>query len=161
MPTLVLLRHAQAESNRADDHARALSGRGRADAVAVRQWLTDQGIVPDRAVVSSSRRTRETWELVGAAADDVACAVTWDDRVYEASTEDLREVVAETDPEIGTLLLVGHNPSVERLAWELDDSEVAREQTDRGLPTSGVAVFEVAGWDLSEARLTAVAARRG
>lgn len=155
MPTLVLLRHAKAEAQRADDHGRALSERGRVDATAVRDWLTGQGLVPDRAVASTSRRTRETWELIG------SCPVVFDARVYEASAEDLREVIAETGSEVGVLVVVGHNPGIERLAWELDDSDGARAQTDRGLPTSAVAVFEVPDWELEGARLTALAAPRG
>ena len=76
-----------------------------------------------------------------------------DDRVYEASVADLREVVAETTDDVATLVLVGHNPSVEQLAWELDDSDEARGKTDRGLRTSGVAVFELDAWTSERGRL--------
>ena len=59
-------------------------------------------------------------------------------------------------------MLVGHNPGMERLAWELDDSVRAREVTDRGLSTGAVAVFSVSGWaDLTDARLEEVAVPRG
>jgi phosphohistidine phosphatase SixA len=46
--------------------------------------------------------------------------------------------------------VVGHNPSVEQLAHELE----ATDQTNRGMRTSGVAVFEVSGWHLEQASLT-------
>lgn len=155
MPTLILLRHAKAEPQGADDHDRALSDRGRADAPAIREWLTGQGIVVDRAVVSTSRRTRETWDLAG------TWPAVYDERVYEASTDDLREVIAETGADVGVLVIVGHNPGIERLTWELDASEDARAQTDRGLPTSAVVVFDVPDWELEGARLRAVAVPRG
>ena len=100
-------------------------------------------------MVSTAARTRETWAL----ADPGGAAATYDRRVYDATTEELREVVAETDASDEVLAVVGHNPGVERLAWELDDSPVAREQLDRGLRTCAVAVFRVADWSLGDAVL--------
>lgn len=79
----------------------------------------------------------------------------YDDRIYEASVADLREVVAETAPDVATLVLVGHNPSLERLAWELDANDQARDTTNRGLSTSGVAVFELDSWTASQGQLIA------
>jgi phosphohistidine phosphatase len=149
MPTLVLLRHAKAEPHRTDDHGRRLTAHGREQCAEVRRWLTAQGLVPDRVVVSSSVRTVETWELAGVGA--VVAEV--DERVYEASVEDLRAVVAETDPSVGTLVLVGHNPAFERYAWELDDSPAARERTDRGMRPAGVAVFSLDDWSAASAQL--------
>jgi phosphohistidine phosphatase len=145
----VLLRHSKTEPQRDDDHSRRLTERGRDDAARVRRMLTDAGIEPGRVVVSTAARARETWELAG-----VGSAVPeHDGRVYEASVQDLLEVVAETSPEVGTLVLVGHNPSIEQLAWELDDSEAARDRTNRGMGTSGLAVFELAAWPDRHGRL--------
>ena len=151
MVTLVLVRHAKTEPQSTDDHARRLTSQGRADAEQVRRWLTDQGLEPDRVLVSTAVRAQETWELasVGTAAAEL------DGRLYEASTADLREVVAESGPEVRTLVLIGHNPAVERLAWELDDSPSARERTDRGMRPGGVAVLALDAWDAAAGRLLA------
>jgi phosphohistidine phosphatase len=147
----VLIRHSKAEPARDDDHSRRLAARGRADAEQVRRWLTERGVLPDRVVVSTAARTRETWELAG-----VGSAVPeYDDRVYEASVRDLREVLEETASEVTTLVLVGHNPSIEQLAWALDDSDEARDRTNRGMGTSGVAVVELASWGDPHGRLVA------
>ncbi|MCU1600335.1 MAG: phosphohistidine phosphatase [Frankiales bacterium] len=143
MPRLVLLRHAKAEAHREDDQSRVLAARGRADAAAVRPYLAS--LAPTVAVVSTAARTRETWEL--AAPGGVAAVL--DDRVYDASVADLREVLAERTEQC--VVLVGHNPGVERLAWELE----ANDDTNRGMRTCGIGVFEVAGWDLSGARMEA------
>jgi phosphohistidine phosphatase len=157
MPTLVLLRHAKAEPHHPDDHARVLAARGRTDAAAAREWLRSKGIIPERVVVSTASRTRETWEL--ASVGNVK--PIFDGRVYEASAEDLVEVLRETPEGTGTVVLVGHNPGIELLAWQLDDAEEARDQTNRGLPTAAIAVFEVDGWsDLAHGRLTELAAPR-
>jgi phosphohistidine phosphatase len=155
MPTLVLLRHAKTEPQGTDDsrsdHSRRLTPQGRADAELVRRWLADQGLVPGRVVVSTAVRARETWEL--ASVGDVPAE--HDERLYEATPADLREVVAETGADVTTLVLVGHNPTFERLAWELDDSDSARERTNSGMGTCGVAVFELDDWDAEDGRLVA------
>lgn len=143
VPRLILLRHAKAEPHRADDLARVLAPRGREDATAARDVLAP--LAPEVAVVSTAARTRETWEL----ADPGGVPVVFDDRVYDASVADLREVLAEQTA--GCVVLVGHNPGVERLAWELE----ANDDTNRGMRTCGIGVFEVDDWELSGARMTA------
>ena len=143
MPRLILLRHAKAEPHRADDHSRVLAPRGREDASAARSFLAS--LAPEVAIVSTAARTRETWEL----ADPGGVTVRYDDRVYDASVVDLREVLAEQSA--ASVVLVGHNPGVERLAWELE----ANDDTNRGMRSCGIAVFEVADWELSGARMTA------
>lgn len=157
MPTLVLLRHAKAEPHRHDDVTRVLAPRGRADAAAAGEWLRGQGLVPDRVVCSPAARTRETWELAAVAAPDPV----YDERVYDATAEELREVLQETPEDVAVLVLVGHNPGVEQLAWQLDDDPQARERTDRGLPTCALAVFGVDGWDLEGAALRELVVPRG
>ena len=142
MPRLILLRHAKAEPHRTDDHARVLAPRGRTDAAALRPLMVE--LAPQLAVVSTSARTRETWAL----ADPGGVPAVFDERVYEASTADLREVLSELV--VDSAVLVGHNPSVEGLAFELE----ANDDTSRGMRTCGVAVFEVADWSLDGAHLT-------
>ena len=142
MPRLILLRHAKAEPHRPDDHSRVLSDRGRADATAIRPVLAT--LAPALAVVSTAARTRETWEL----ASPGGVETVFDDRVYEASVDDLRLVLSSLTAE--SAVLVGHNPSVERLAWELE----ANDDTNRGMRTCGLAVFEVSDWSLADARMT-------
>jgi phosphohistidine phosphatase len=143
VPRLILLRHAKAEQHRSDDHSRVLAARGRADAEAVKPLMAS--LSPELAVVSTSARTRETWAL----ADPGGVLAVFDDRVYEASVDDLREVLGELTA--GSAVLVGHNPSIEQLARELE----ANDDTSRGMRTCGVAVFDVADWTLGDARMTA------
>jgi phosphohistidine phosphatase len=142
VPRLILLRHAKAEAPRSDDHSRVLAARGREEAAAARNTLA--ALAPEVAVVSTAARARETWQL----ADPGGVEVVLEDRVYEASVADLREVLAEQSADC--VVLVGHNPSIERLAWELEDND----DTNRGMRTCGIAVFEVADWTLAGARMT-------
>lgn len=148
MPTLVLARHAKAEPASRDDHARRLTPGGRAQAVALGDWLRAQGVAPDRVLVSTAARARETWESAGTGGEVVVAG-----EVYEASADYLRALVGSTGDDVGTLVVVGHNPALERLAWELDDGPEAREITDRGLPPAGVVVVQLDAWDAPYGRL--------
>ena len=142
MHRLILLRHAKAEPHRTDDHSRVLAQRGQQDAAALRPLMVS--LAPALAVVSTSARTRETWEL----ASPGGVPAVYDERVYEASVADLRLVLEELS--VPSAVLVGHNPSIERLAWELE----ASDDTNRGMRTCALAVFEVADWTLTDARMT-------
>ena len=147
MPVLILLRHSKTEPHRNDDRTRELTERGRADAAAVRRWLADHDLHPDRAVVSTSTRTQQTWQIAG----DLPPVL--DERVYDASTSDLRDVIAETPDGVACLVVVGHNPGVNELAWQL-------ERSVGEMRTSAVAVFDVADWELTDAVLRELAAPR-
>ena len=151
MGLLVLVRHAKAEALASDDRARRLAERGRAECAELRAWFVEQEVGPDRVLVSSAVRAQQTWELaaVGGAERIV------EDRLYQGGPDEVRAIVAETPAGVQTLVVVGHNPTLEDLAWELDDSEQARDLTNRGLGTAGVGVFALASWEARYGRLVA------
>ena len=143
---LVLVRHAKAAAD-GPDLERGLAGRGRADAPAVGRWLADQGLVPDRVVVSPARRARQTWELAAAELTRAPDPVM-DERIYSNTAEDLLSVVREVPAAIETLVVVGHNPAIQELAVALDDGRgdhAAHAKLAEKYPTSGVAVFTIDG----------------
>ena len=70
-------------------------------------------LVPTGPLVSTSARTRETWDLV-AAAFGKAAAAEFDGRLYEASPEAILKAIKETGTEGDTLIVVGHNPGLQR-----------------------------------------------
>ena len=116
MRRLPFLRHAKAERSQPGgrDHDRVLSERGRADARKLGLYLARHAFIPDRAVVSTAARTRETWALLAPAIDKSAAA-DFDKRIYEASPQDILQVVQGSGAETRTLLVVGHNPSLQEL----------------------------------------------
>jgi phosphohistidine phosphatase len=159
--TLVIVRHAKsAWPDDVADHDRPLSERGRRDAPAVGRWLREQGIVAELAVVSSARRARETFELAAAELDPPPEPLITDS-VYGASTGDLLDTVRELPSAVAVALLVGHNPSIGRLAAILDERSSAALE----FKTSAVAVYEVGpSWpkvNPGTARLLASAIPRG
>ena len=141
---LVLIRHAKAEATGSSDSARALAARGRRDAPAIGRWLAAQGIEPELVVISPAKRTRQTWELA-LSEIGVTPPSTIDRRIYENTFEDLLAVIRETDPDVTTLAIVGHNPSMEGTAFLLDDGSgsASRKEMAGKFPTSGVAVLAV------------------
>ncbi|MEO7261908.1 MAG: histidine phosphatase family protein [Jatrophihabitantaceae bacterium] len=150
---LILIRHAKAAVG-AVDLDRPLTPRGESDAAALGQLLARAGISPDRAVLSPARRARQTWDRAQEGLAQPVKAVL-DQRIYGNDVGTLFGVVAEAEVDagaaIGCLVLVGHNPSFAEFATAVDDGEGDREARERlraGYPTSGVAVFELAGgWD--------------
>lgn len=62
MKRLIIMRHAKsAWPDGIDDHDRPLNKRGFRDAPKMAHLLLKYGLCPDLAIVSSARRTQETW----------------------------------------------------------------------------------------------------
>lgn len=146
MRRLILLRHTKSDwpAGRVD-RDRPLAIRGRRAAPLMGRFLIDRGYVPDRVVVSPAVRTVETWALASAGLARLPGAEQ-DGRIYEAPAWMLANVIRETDEDVGTLLLVGHNPGIETLAEELiaHGSRDQRQRLSRKYPTGGLAVIDCA-----------------
>ena len=120
MRTLLLLRHAKAarDSDTGRDFDRPLAPRGKSEAPAMGRDIARLGLIPDHAIVSPARRTRETWDLASTVWTHSPSARLVD-AIYEASVETLLQLVRSTPPTVQCLMLVGHNPGIEDLAADL------------------------------------------
>jgi phosphohistidine phosphatase len=143
MLRLLLLRHAKAAwPSGTLDLDRPLAGRGQEAAALMGRYLKDEGLEPDLAIVSAARRTQETWERVQPFLGEIE--MRQDGRIYEAPVGRLLEVVRDVEPEIRTLLMIGHNPGFEELARFL----ISEGDMDGLLllgqkyPTAGLSVIE-------------------
>ncbi len=163
---LWILRHAQAvpEGSVARDRDRPLSARGRADAGALGNRLTDGSplfgasglVLPTRALVSAATRTVQT---AGLALQDVLdrVQVATYQSLYSASVETVLTLLREVDGDPECVLVVGHNPTVSRLAFDLVDPDTGGRETlgPEGLVPCSLAVIDldVTGWsELAEGR---------
>ncbi|MBA4788247.1 MAG: histidine phosphatase family protein [Rhizobiales bacterium] len=145
MRRLILLRHAKSDwPDGIADLERPLAARGRTAAPLVGRYLAREGLLPDRILVSPARRTRETWDLLGAEMAGLPEAAS-EPRIYEASAARLMSVVREQPDTAHTLLLIGHNPGFEDLADTLvqHGSAAARDAMDEKFPTGAVAVIDL------------------
>lgn len=153
--TLLLLRHAEAGRSHArvrDDFDRVLTARGQKQAEAIGRLLRDQGLVPDAIVSSPAERARETAVLVCHQLGLPRTRIEWDKRIYEDNSVDLMPVLADCPERAAILLVVGHNPGLERLAQHL-----ARDAGAISLSTASVARLRVAGsWPEADAGGTAL-----
>ena len=153
MRELILLRHAHAEpaATGQADFDRPLSPQGLAEAEAAGRWLAAQGLVPDRVLCSPARRSRETLEAVLEVTGYVEQRL--EPAIYDATPGTLSGVL-QAHVEVQRLLLVGHNPGMERLVALLHSGQSGDY---RGMPTAAVAVLSLPAQALIEpgaARLT-------
>ncbi len=146
MRRLMLMRHAKAVPPEGmADEARPLSARGRKAAAAIGAFMAENGLTPDLALVSPSRRTLETWELLSPAHGKPPHCRT-EPRLYAAPAETLLQVVRATPAAVGALLLIGHNPGLEQFAHALTGSGAAEAMARFGskMPTASLAVIDLA-----------------
>ena len=143
MRTLLLFRHGKPDwdADYSDDHERPLAERGRKGARKMGRFITTARATPDRALVSSAVRTRETLATAAAAGAWTGPArVT--DALYDARPADvLREIQAE-GADAATLVVVGHEPSMSGLVRMLTGARAE-------MKTAAVACirFEVDSWE--------------
>ena len=144
MPRLLLLRHGKsAWPDGMDDLERPLTKRGREAARRMGRYLLDEQLGPDLALVSPARRTQETWTLAKDSLGDVP--VRSEPRIYEAPPDRLLTVVKGVEPDVRTLLVVGHNPGLQELLRLLlgDSDRYAHGTAITKYPTAGLAVVDV------------------
>jgi phosphohistidine phosphatase len=147
MDRLILMRHGKAEQHAASggDFERALAPRGQNDAALMGKVLAKADLSPDLALVSSARRTRETWEAAAPAFPNTRVETRRD--LYHAEAQDVLAAIREEAPDSGTVMVVGHNPGLHELAMRLamgGPADPAKLAQLRGkFPTATVAVFSI------------------
>ena len=126
MRQLILLRHAKAvpADEADDDFERALAAEGREAAPRVAGALLKAGAAPDLALVSDSKRTRETWEL--AKSSFPKAQVRFLEALYNGPAETLMYEAERAGAQ--SVMLIGHNPGVHdlasRLAYRNEDADI-------------------------------------
>jgi phosphohistidine phosphatase len=144
---LTLLRHAKAVPAvpGADDHGRALNGRGRRAAAQV--GIETAGARPDVVLCSDSARTRETWEILSQSWATLP-PVLLEPALYMAKPEALLDRLRHLAPEIGHAWLIGHNPGLHDLARHLAEGHTGAAGVAGRFPTAARARFELeaASW---------------
>jgi phosphohistidine phosphatase len=163
---LWVLRHGKAASDApwgGGDRERPLTARGRRDAAALGKRLAEERPVlglegvrrPELAICSAAVRTHQTARLIVKA---LANRLPLDSyrSLYGADTDVVLRYVREIDESVRSALMVGHNPTLFELVFELlaagegglpGDDQVTLEA--HGFPTCALAVLtlDVDGWE--------------
>jgi len=155
MLRLMLLRHAKSDWSRpgVPDRDRPLNARGREAAPMMAAHISTHDLVPQRAVVSSAVRTRQTWKLMTPAFSRKPETI-FERRIYEASPHTILSVIKETPDQVRSLMVVGHNPGLQSLALALVGSgdNGLRDDLAAKFPTGALAVIDFAGGPWSALR---------
>lgn len=148
MKTLALFRHAKSDWSdaRARDFDRPLNERGQRGARAMGEYIRSTARRFDRMIASPAVRAAETVEEASKA---WGCTfkVEWDRRIYLASSATLIDLVKEISGDPASILMVGHNPGLEDLIFDLvpdDGSSPLRDVVEQKFPTATFAVMELA-----------------
>ena len=147
MKQLGLYRHAKSgwADPRARDFDRPLSERGQLGAAAMGKHIQAYGARWERIIASPAVRCAETIEL-GYQAIGQTYSVNWDRRIYLASSATLLDLLRELEGDPASLLMVGHNPGLEDLIFDLvpDDGKCPlRDIVEDKFPTAAFAVLEL------------------
>jgi len=144
MSQLFLLRHAKADWAKPGmrDFERPLKKRGRRNAEAMGRAMRSAGYLPDRVICSGATRALQTWESVAKTLGADDCEVEITGALYGCDAADYLQVINDTHGS-NNLLLIGHNPMMEDVAFALagDGEEAALGKLERGFPTSGMAAI--------------------
>ncbi len=144
MKTLGLLRHAKSDSDDLSlrDFDRGLNDRGRRGAAVMGGHIREHGVAWDLLLASPAERVKRTID-----ATRLQGPVVWDEHIYLADSDALVEALRGVAGDPAAVMLVGHNPGLQELIFDL----VAPEN-ENGLfaaaaekyPTAAFAVLELA-----------------
>jgi phosphohistidine phosphatase len=139
-----LLRHAKSswKDDSAADRDRPLAGRGRRAAKAMAGYLEAEQIRPDLVLCSPALRTRETLQRVAGAFGDRVEA-RFDEALYGASEPELLARLKALPEEVGSVMLIGHNPGLEELALALASDGEGLARMRAKYPTAALATIDL------------------
>jgi phosphohistidine phosphatase len=130
---LHILRHAKSSWDDPDlaDHERPLAPRGEKAAVRIAEYARSKGIAPELVLCSTAVRARQTLAaLLPVLSGDVE--IRLEDVLYGAGVDTALARLHDVDEVVGSVLVVGHNPTLHELALALTGREDALERFPTG-----------------------------
>ena len=142
MKRLFILRHAKSswDDTKLSDFERPLNDIGLEAAPFMGKYMAGHGYLPKAIISSPARRAKQTAELMKANAG-IGGKIRFDERIYEASPNNLRQVISELSDDLESAMIVGHNPGIEGFIRHLTGQV-------EPMPTAALAVIDldVASW---------------
>lgn len=133
MKRLHLLRHAKSSWDDPDlpDYERPLAPRGERAARKIAENARRQGIAPELVLCSTALRARQTLAAVLPVFPGEV-EIRLEDGLYGAGVSQVLGRVREVDESVGSVLVVGHNPTLHELAVALTGRGDALERFPTG-----------------------------
>lgn len=147
------MRHGKAESAHTSDAERPLTPKGHKQSVVVGRYLREQSLIPSTVLVSTARRTRETWDSLREELGRSAPEASFLDELYHGGAAEVRKALARVDSSEKIILVIAHEPTMSQLAADLADDEAsdtsALAQVRIGVPTGSMSVLTATSgsWD--------------
>ncbi len=143
MKKLTLLRHAKSswDDTVSRDFDRPLNDKGKKASKAIGTFIKRQELDFDLVLASPAVRVIETLEFVEEASGG-SYEPEWERKIYLASSVTLMDVLRGVDGDYDHILMVGHNPGLEDLVFDLvpdDGSSKARDMVEEKYPTAALA----------------------
>ncbi|KXF77001.1 hypothetical protein ATN84_13520 [Paramesorhizobium deserti] len=147
MSRIYLLRHAKAVAAAPGmrDFDRPLSNGGAKAARNMGSAMAVAGFIPDLAICSTAKRTRETLDNLRLTLTSPFPAAD-SDALYTANANGYLDAVHDAG-DASCVLVIGHNPSMEELALALATKghPALLQRLSHGFPTAGLAVIDFEG----------------
>jgi phosphohistidine phosphatase len=144
MKRVYLLRHAKSswKDRSLADRERPLAGRGRRAAQAMAAHLEAEGVRPELVLCSRARRARETLERVRVAFGDEV-EVLFEEALYGATEAGLLARLRALPGQVGSVMVIGHNPGLEELALALSSEGAELARLREKYPTAALATIDL------------------
>ncbi len=144
-PELLLLRHGKSDwSIPTLDFDRPLKNRGIRGANRIGVWLLQNNAIPDHILSSPAKRAMQTAQQACKSMGLNAEIITEDERIYDATIQDLMDTLRNCPQGAQRVLMVGHNPGLESLLLSLTRSTITVPDDGKLLPTATLARLELA-----------------
>jgi phosphohistidine phosphatase len=138
MKTLLIVRHAKSSWDHPDldDFDRPLNERGLKNAPEMARRLVLREKLPQLIISSPALRAISTARLFNQQFGRIDEHLQLEKSIYEAERQDLLKLISRQNPDLNTIMLIGHNPGLsDLLNWLCETEEI--------LPTCAVAEIEV------------------
>lgn len=142
--TVVLLRHGKSSWSDPTlaDVDRPLAPRGERASRRLAKYIRRKRIRPALVLCSPSRRTRQTLEAIDASLGKRR-EVEVVPQLYGASEQELLEQLRALPESVRSVMVIGHNPGLHRLALVLASRGPALPQLEEKFPTGALATLVV------------------
>ena len=139
---LYIMRHAKSDWSGpgTSDFDRPINKRGEKNAIRLGQWMLENNRLPQRIISSAAVRAKQTTELVTNQFSSIEPEkLIYEKALYLAEPDTLIEFIQLYKNEVGSLMLVAHNPGLEQLVHFMTSGSGAEY---RSMTTANLVILE-------------------